>query len=86
VGATGALRGADRGTRMNGLRADELGRPLTDDVSPHWPRLSVRTHGTALLRAMTARPAEVYLLVDDEERPVGVLLASDVDAAYRRES
>jgi hypothetical protein len=35
---------------------------------------------------MTARPAEVYLLVDDEERPVGVLLASDVDAAYRRES
>ncbi len=86
VGATGALRGADRGTRMNGLRADELGRPLTDDVSPHWPRLSVRTQGTALLRAMTARPAEVYLLVDDEERPVGVLLASDVDAAYRRES
>ncbi|MGQ2912966.1 site-2 protease family protein [Aeromicrobium sp.] len=86
TGATAALRGADRGARMNALRADELGRPLADDVSPEWPRLSVRARGTTLLRAMTAHPADVYLLVDDDDRPVGILLASDVDTAYRRES
>jgi Zn-dependent protease len=86
VGATAALRGADRGTRMNGLRADLLARPLPDDVSPHWPVLPAHARGTALLRAMTARPAETYLLVDDDQHPVGVLLATDVDDAYRRES
>lgn len=86
AGATAALRGADRGARMNALGAEELARPLDDDASPDWPRISVRARGTGLLRAMTAHPADVYLLVDDDDRAVGMLLASDVDTAYRGES
>lgn len=86
AGATAALRGAERGARMNALRADTLGRPLPDEVPGDWPVLNVRAHGTGLLRMMTARPAEGYVLVDDEGRAVGVLLTEDVDTAYREGS
>ncbi len=86
AGATAALRGADRGARMNALSADSLGRPLPDTVPDTWPTLSVRERGTGLLRAMTAHPADGYVLVDDDGRAVGVLLTSDVDAAYREGS
>lgn len=83
IGATAALQGADRGTRINALHAEALARPLPDEVPGDWPTLNVRARGTVLLRAMTARPAEEYVLVDDDGTPVAILLASDVDAAYR---
>lgn len=86
MGATAALRGVDQSARMRRLRADLLARPLPDDVSVHWPRLPMHTHGAVLLRAMNARQCDTYLLVDDDGTAVGVLLASDVDAAYRKES
>jgi Zn-dependent protease len=81
-GASHALRTASRTARINGLHARLLldpAMPAPDDA----PHLPVDLQGTALLRAMAARPAEVYVLEEPDGSVAGVLLASRVDTAYR---
>lgn len=87
-GATASLRVADRSARINALRADDLADPLPEDerTVDALPRLPVGVHGATLLRAMAARPADLYLLVDAADRPVAVLRATAVDEAYRKEA
>lgn len=46
--------------------------------------LSVDLEGESLVRAMTGTPASEYVLVDDAGRIFGVLVARDVDEAFRR--
>lgn len=86
AGAGASLRAADRSARINALSARALAEPLDDAEVAHTdlPALPATARGTVLLRAMAARPADTYLLVDDAGTPVGVLRSTAVDDAYRR--
>ena len=81
-GASDALRNASRSSRINSLVA----RTIADTQQPPpegAPRLSADLHGSALLRAMAARPADVYALIDADGAIIGSLSARAVDDAYR---
>lgn len=51
-------------------------------VTPDTVRISADLSGTALLQAMAENPTHVYALVDHTGKPIGSLLAEDVDRAY----
>lgn len=81
-GASDALRNASRSSRINMLVA----RSIVDIQQPPpegAPRLSADLHGSALLRAMAAQPADVYALTEADGSVVGSLSARAVDDAYR---
>ncbi len=81
-GASDALRNASRSSRINMLVA----RSIVDTQQPPpegAPRLSADLHGSALLRAMAAHPADVYTLTEADGSVVGSLSARAVDDAYR---
>jgi Zn-dependent protease len=81
-GASDALRNASRSSRINMLVA----RSIVDTQQPPpegAPRLSAELHGSALLRAMAAHPADVYALTEADGSVVGSLSAQAVDDAYR---
>lgn len=81
-GASDALRNASRSSRINMLVA----RSIVDNqkLPPEGaPTLSADLHGSALLRAMAAHPADVYALTEADGTVVGSLSARAVDDAYR---
>lgn len=81
-GASHALRNAGRTARINNLHARLLLDPARQ-VPADAPHLPVDLRGTSLLRAMAARPAEVYVLDEADGSVAGVLLAARVDDAFR---
>lgn len=81
-GAGDALRNAGRSARVDQLVAREIGF-VGATPPPQAEQLSVDLHGAELLRAMAARPAEAYALVEPDGRVFGVLTARAVDEAYR---
>jgi Zn-dependent protease len=81
-GAGDALRNAGRNARINLLDARQIGFPGATPP-PNAEQLSVDLHGAELLRAMAARPAEAYALVEADGTLYGVLTARAVDEAYR---
>lgn len=82
TGASHALRGADRTSRLNTLHARRLADVGTEPP-PDAPSLSADLAGVALLRAMAATPSDVYRLTETDGRTFGQLRADRVDAAYR---
>jgi len=81
-GAGDALSHAGRSARINSLDARTIGFPGATPP-PHAEQLSVDLHGAELLKAMAARPAEAYALVEADGTIYGVLTARAVDEAYR---
>lgn len=69
-----------RSARISTLSAKELMKApeLAADGVP----ISAELSGTRLLKAMAENPAPIYALIDAEGRPIGSLLAEDVDRAY----
>ncbi len=81
-GATQALRGAGRSARINLLVARDIalpGQPAPEDAVA----LPADLHGSELLRAMAARPAETYVLTEKDGSVFGVMTSRAVDDAYR---
>jgi len=81
-GAGDALSHAGRSARINSLDARRIGFPGATPP-PNAEQLSVDLHGAELLKAMAARPAEAYALVEADGTIYGVLTARAVDEAYR---
>lgn len=81
-GAGDALRHAGRNARIRRLDAREIGFAGATPP-PHAEQLSVDLKGADLLRAMAARPAEAYALVEADGTVYGVLTARAVDETYR---
>ena len=81
-GAGDALTHAGRSARINTLDARTIGFPGATPP-PNAVELSADLHGAELLKAMAARPAEAYALVEDDGSLYGVLTARAVDEAYR---
>lgn len=81
-GAGDALRNAGRSARINALDARTIGFPGATPP-PNAEQLSADLHGAELLKAMAARPAEAYALVEADGTVYGVLTARAVDEAYR---
>ena len=81
-GAGDALSNAGRSARINALDARTIGFPGATPP-PHAEQLSADLHGAELLKAMAARPAEAYALVEADGTIYGVLTARAVDEAYR---
>jgi Zn-dependent protease len=81
-GAGDALRNAGRSARINTLDARVIGFPGATPP-PDAEQLSADLRGAELLRAMAARPAEAYALVEADGTVYGVLTARAVDEAYR---
>lgn len=81
-GASQALRSAGRSARINLLVAREIAvpgeTPPVDAVL-----LPADLHGSELLRAMAARPADTYVLTEKDGSVFGVMTARAVDDAYR---
>lgn len=81
-GAGDALSNAGRSARINSLNARAIGFPGATPP-PNAEQLSADLHGAGLLKAMAARPAEAYALVEADGTIYGVLTARAVDEAYR---
>ncbi|KQV76512.1 hypothetical protein ASC61_16715 [Aeromicrobium sp. Root344] len=81
-GAGDALSHAGRSARINALDARRIGFPGATPP-PNAAQLSADLHGAELLKAMAARPAEAYALVEADGTIYGVLTARAVDEAYR---
>jgi hypothetical protein len=81
-GAGDALSNAGRSARINALDARTIGFPGATPP-PNAEQLSADLHGAELLKAMAARPAEAYALIEDDGTVYGVLTARAVDEAYR---
>ncbi len=81
-GASDALSNAGRSARINSLHARAIGFPGATPP-PNAEQLSADLHGADLLKAMAARPAEAYALVESDGTVYGVLTARAVDEAYR---
>lgn len=81
-GAGDALRNAGRNTRIRQLVAREIGFAGATPP-PNAEQLSVDLRGADLLRAMAARPAEAYALIEADGSIYGVLTARAVDETYR---
>lgn len=81
-GATQALRSAGRSARINQLVARDIAD--REAVAPLGAaQLPADLHGSELLRAMAARPAEIYVLTEKDGSVFGVLTARAVDDAYQ---
>lgn len=81
-GASQALRSAGRSARINLLVARDLAVVGTA-APPGAAHLAADLHGSELLRAMSAHPAEIYVLTEKDGSVFGVLTARAVDDAYR---
>ncbi|MGH3457287.1 site-2 protease family protein [Aeromicrobium sp.] len=81
-GAGHALAQARRTARVDLLDARTLLEP--GEAPEGAPRLPVDIRGQVLLRAMAARPAETYAVVERDGSIAGILRTSRVDEAYRR--
>jgi Zn-dependent protease len=81
-GAGEALSNAGRSARINALDARSIGFPGATPP-PNAEQLSADLHGAELLKAMAARPAEAYALIEADGTVYGVLTARAVDEAYR---
>jgi Zn-dependent protease len=80
-GSGQALRHARNTARLNRLAVRALVEP---GVAPEdAPRLPVDIGGAVLVRAMAARPAETYAVIERDGSIIGVLRASRVDEAWR---
>jgi len=80
-GAGQALKQSKNSARLKRLVVRALVEP---GVAPAGaPRLPVDIGGAVLVRAMAARPAETYAVVERDGSVVGVLHASRVDEAWR---
>jgi len=80
-GAGHALHQARNNARVNRLTVRALVEP---GVAPaDAPRLPVDISGAVLVRAMAARPAETYAVIERDGSVVGVLRAARVDEAWR---
>ncbi len=81
-GAGQALRHASRSSRVNLLHARSLAD--TQHSPPTGaPQLAADLHGAELLRAMAAKPADVYALIESDGSVLGSLSTRTVDDAYR---
>lgn len=81
-GSSEALRHAGRSARINRLVARDIGFAGATPPPGAVP-LPVDLRGAELLRAMAARPAEAYALVESDGTIFGVLTARAVDETYR---
>lgn len=81
-GASQALRSAGRSARINLLVARDLA-VAGSAAPPGAVHLPADLHGSELLRAMSAHPAETYVLTEKDGSVFGVLTARAVDDAYR---
>ena len=80
-GAGQALQHARDNARLDQLEVRSLVEP---GVAPaDAPRLPVDIGGAVLVRAMAARPAETYAVIERDGSVIGVLRASRVDEAWR---
>ncbi len=80
-GSGQALRQSRNSARLGRLSVRGLMEP---GVPPDGaPRLPVDVEGAVLVRAMTARPAETYAVVERDGSAVGILRAARVDEAWR---
>ena len=80
-GSGHALRHSRNTARLGQLNVRSLVEP---GVAPEGaPRLPVDIGGAVLVRAMAARPAETYAVVDADGSVIGVLRAARVDEAWR---
>ena len=80
-GAGHALKQSKRSARLNRLAVRSLVEP---GVAPDGaPRLPVDIAGEVLVRAMAARPAETYVVIERDGSVVGVLHSARVDEAWR---
>jgi Zn-dependent protease len=80
-GAGHALHQAKNNARINRLAVRAL---VEAGVAPDGaPRLPLDISGAVLVRAMAARPAETYAVIDHDGSVVGVLRAARVDEAWR---
>ena len=80
-GAGQALRHSTRNARINSLSVRALVEP--GEAPAGAPRLPVYLSGAVLVRAMAARPAETYAVIDTDGSVLGVLRAARVDEAWR---
>jgi Zn-dependent protease len=80
-GAGQALRQSRNNSRINRLSVRTLVEP--GEAPAGAPRLPVDIGGAVLVRAMAARPAETYAVVERDGSVVGVLRAARVDEAWR---
>lgn len=80
-GASSALQHATRTARISRLTVRTLVEP--GEAPAGAPRLPVDIGGAVLVRAMTARPAETYAVIERDGTVVGVLHAARVDEAWR---
>jgi Zn-dependent protease len=81
-GSSEALRHAGRSARINRLVARDIGFAGATPPPGAVP-LPVDLRGAELLKAMAARPAEAYALVESDGTIFGVLTARAVDETYR---
>ena len=80
-GASHALKQSRQSARLSRLDVRTLVEP---GVAPDGaPRLPVDIGGEVLVRAMAARPAETYAVIERDGSVVGVLRSSRVDEAWR---
>ena len=80
-GAGHALKQSKQSARLKRLAVRTLVEP---GVAPAGaPRLPVDIAGDVLVRAMAARPAETYAVIERDGSVIGVLRASRVDEAWR---
>ena len=80
-GAGQALQNARTNSRLNRLAVRALVEP---GVAPaDAPRLPVDIGGAVLVRAMAARPAETYAVIERDGSVIGVLRSARVDEAWR---
>ena len=80
-GSGHALKQSRRNARLNRLAVRSLVEP---GVAPAGaPRLPVDIAGAVLVRAMAARPAETYAVIEADGSVIGVLRSSRVDEIWR---
>lgn len=83
TGSTQALQRLASRERLDGLVARELADTVTP-VPAGALELSADLRGEALLRAISARPADHYVLTETDGTVAGVLSLTAVDTAFRR--
>jgi hypothetical protein len=81
TGAGHALRHATQTARLSRLSVRALVEP--GDAPEGAPRLPVDLDGAVLVRAMAARPAETYAVIEHDGSVVGVLRSARVDEVWR---
>ena len=80
-GASHALKQSKQSARLSRLAVRTLLEPGV--APPDAPRLPVDIAGDVLVRAMAARPAETYAVIERDGSVIGVLRSARVDEAWR---